>query len=66
MKNCSSVLLIALLLGLPSYAMAYLDPATGSMALQMAVGGLLAGLAVVKMYWRKIRSYFGSEKDGEA
>jgi hypothetical protein len=28
------------------------------MLLQIAVGGLLAGLVTVKMYWRKVRSIF--------
>jgi hypothetical protein len=37
----------------------YLDPATGSMALQIAVGGLLAAMAAVRIYWGKLRSVFG-------
>jgi len=37
----------------------YLDPATGSLALQIATGGLLAAMAAVRIYWGKLRSVFG-------
>ncbi len=49
-----------LLIANPLYA--YLDPGTGSMFLQLLMGGI-AGLVVIgKMYWRKIFS-FGTEKN---
>lgn len=39
-------------------AHAYIDPAAGSLFLQLLLGGV-AGLAVViKMYWRRITSLF--------
>ncbi|MBK7931551.1 MAG: hypothetical protein IPJ98_29970 [Bryobacterales bacterium] len=34
----------------------YLDPTTGSIAYQVAIGGLLAATAAVRMYWGKIRA----------
>jgi len=37
----------------------YLDPATGSIALQVTIGGLLAAVAAVRIYWGKLRSVFG-------
>jgi hypothetical protein len=37
----------------------YLDPATGSIALQVAIGGLLAAMAAVRIYWGKLRSVCG-------
>jgi hypothetical protein len=37
----------------------YLDPATGSIALQVMIGGLLALAAAVRIYWGKLRSVFG-------
>ena len=53
-------LLIAALLAvfaLPAYA--YLDPASGSMLLQMIVGGI-AGLALaIKLFWYRILGFFG-------
>ena len=53
--------LLAMLFVFPQPAMAYLDPVTGSMVWQVAIGGLLAGVAAVRMYWSKIRSLFSRE-----
>jgi hypothetical protein len=40
----------------PSAAQAYIDPGTGSLVIQMIVGGVvLAGFAV-KTFWRNIKS----------
>ena len=53
------VLVVLLISSRPAYA--YLDPAAGSLLLQLAVAGV-AGLAVIaKLYWRKVRSFFGKE-----
>lgn len=42
---------------------AYLDPASGSMFLQLLLGGV-AGLAlVVKLYWHKLLSLLGLAKE---
>jgi len=57
-NHLAAVPLICLLL-VPLPLWAYLDPSSGSIMLQMAVGGLLAALAVVRVYWRKIRSVLG-------
>ncbi len=40
-------------------AHAYLDPGTGSMILQLLLGGV-AGMAVVlKLYWHRVKAMFG-------
>ncbi len=54
-------LVLAFDLNQPAYA--YLDPGTGSIILQLLLGGV-AGLAVVgKLYWQRVREFFGlSEK----
>lgn len=40
-------------------AHAYLDPGTGSMILQLLLGGV-AGMAVVlKLYWHRVKALFG-------
>jgi len=60
---CTTALLLLLFLANPVYA--YLDPGTGSMILQLFLGGL-AGLAVIlKLYWRRILALFGITKDEE-
>ncbi len=39
--------------------LAYMDPGTGSLFLQLLLGGV-AGLAVfVKLFWQRILSFFG-------
>ncbi|HEB88773.1 MAG TPA: hypothetical protein ENI85_04310 [Deltaproteobacteria bacterium] len=40
-------------------AQAYLDPGTGSMILQVILGGV-AGLVVAgKLYWKRVKEFFG-------
>lgn len=53
------------LLVIPAQARAYLDPSSGSMLLQIAVGGILAGLVTLKMYWRKAVSVFRRKPSSE-
>jgi membrane associated rhomboid family serine protease len=33
----------------------YLDPTTGSIAFQAAIGGIVATVAAIRIYWRRIR-----------
>ena len=60
-------ILIVLFLSLiaPSVAFAYLDPGSGSMLLQLVLGGL-AGLAVIaKLYWHRLLALFGMHSQQE-
>lgn len=51
---------------LTSSAHAYLDPGTGSMILQVLLGGV-AGIALAgKLYWHKLRSLIGLGRADEA
>ena len=62
-----SFILIVLFLSLiaPSVAFAYLDPGSGSMLLQLVLGGL-AGLAVIaKLYWHRLLGLFGMHAQQE-
>lgn len=36
---------------------AYLDPGSGSIALQFLLGGLVAVLATVKLYWDRVKAF---------
>ena len=46
----------------PKAAHAYLDPGTGSILLQVLIGGV-AGLGVIaKLYWHRLRSLFSVRK----
>lgn len=44
----------------PTYA--YLDPGSGSMMLQVLLGGLAALVVILKLYWRRFRTLFGIDK----
>lgn len=61
-----STLVLLLLLAFlcrPAPAHAYLDPAAGSLLLQVILGGV-AGLAVLlKLYWQRLRGFLGLAKD---
>ena len=58
-----SVLFLSLIA--PSAAFAYLDPGSGSMLLQLVLGGL-AGLAVIaKLYWHRLLGLFGRNAQQE-
>jgi hypothetical protein len=43
--------------------LAYLDPGTGSMVLQLLIGGLLGGAFVIKHQWKRITNFFSKNKD---
>jgi hypothetical protein len=45
---------------------AYLDPGTGSMLLQVILGGVAAVGVAVKLYWHKLRVAFGMGKKEES
>jgi hypothetical protein len=36
---------------------AYLDPGTGSIALQLVLGVLVAGIATLRLYWQRLKAY---------
>jgi len=49
--------------------LAYLDPGTGSMILQVVLASLLAVAVAFRIFWRKIKSIFRKEttvEDSEA
>ena len=48
-----------LLLFFVTEAQAYLDPGTGSMLLQVVLGGIAAVGVAIKLYWHKLRAAFG-------
>jgi len=37
---------------------AYLDPGTGSMALQLLIAGVVGALATLRLYWARIKAFF--------
>ena len=60
----TSAALVALLASAtPAYA--YLDPGTGSMLLQLLVGGVGGALVVGKLYWARLKAMIMRRKPGE-
>jgi hypothetical protein len=56
--------LLAIALFTPRTAYAYLDPGTGSIVLQAIAGGVAGVLFLLRIYWKKIRSFFGKPPPG--
>lgn len=62
MKSAKHLFFALVVLGLltpgaPAYA--YLDPGTGSMIVQILLGGVAGALVVGKLYWARIQAIFG-------
>jgi hypothetical protein len=60
MRFISVALFVAMVLfvsELSGTAHAYLDPGTGSMALQLILGGIVGGLTLMKLYWRRVKAF---------
>jgi hypothetical protein len=60
------IFISVVLLVLMGDAQAYLDPGTGSMLLQVILGGVAAVGVAVKLYWHKLRVAFGMGKKEES
>ncbi len=46
---------------LPAHA--YLDPASGSLILQLVLGGLAGLVLLIKLYWHKLKDALGLSKE---
>lgn len=62
-RICSKLLLALLLSMTTSPAYAYFDPGTGSVILQLLIGGVGGALVIGKLYWNKILGFFGMRRD---
>ena len=58
-------ILTLMALALPMPALAYLDPGTGSMLLQVILGGIAAVAVAIKLFWYRILAVFGIRKKAE-
>jgi len=43
---------------------AYLDPGTGSFALQLILGGVVAVLATARVYWDRLKNFVQRKQEG--
>jgi len=56
---------VFILLMFPARTHAYIDPGTGSYILQIVIAGIAAGAFAIKMFWRRIRALFSSNRAQE-
>ncbi len=59
------IIITILLLLVFTDAVAYLDPGTGSLLLQVILGGIAAVGVAIKLYWHKLRAALGIAKKEE-
>ncbi len=57
------VFILSLIIVRPTYA--YLDAGTGSMLLQLILGGFAGLLVIIKIYWRNLMALFKSRDEDE-
>jgi len=56
------IIFVAMLFATPRPADAYLDANTGSLLIQLLLGGV-AGIALVgRLYWQRLKSFLGLQK----
>ena len=58
LMEASSVPVIAILTFRHTEGAPYLDAGTGSIIIQALIGGALAALLVLKIYWNKVSTFF--------
>jgi len=64
-KISSRVLITTMFLyiiGVPGDALAYLDPGSGSIILQLLLGGIAGVVMVLKLYWESLVGLFRRKK----
>lgn len=61
---CFLALMLKFIFAPPAYA--YLDPGSGSFIIQMLLAGLMGAALMIKIYWKKIKSFFGGESGEDA
>jgi len=49
----------------PGPVHAYLDPGTGSMAVQLILGGIVGALTFLKLYWRRLKAFVTRRRDDD-
>ena len=64
--NIWRFLIVTLLVLATEPVFAYLDPGTGSMLLQVILGGVAAVAVATKLFWYKIRAAIGLGKKSSA
>jgi hypothetical protein len=59
-KRVLAIWLAVQLVGFSAAAHAYLDPGTGSILVQSFLAGLAGAVAVVSLYWQRVKAFFAN------
>ena len=68
MRVINAALFVALFLLLSDRSgpvQAYLDPGTGSMVIQVVLGGIVGGLTLLRLYWRRVKALFSRRQQDD-
>jgi hypothetical protein len=65
-RRMALTLFVLALLAMHADALAYIDPAAGSLILQALLGGVAGILVVTKLYYRKLMTLLGRRPRGES
>jgi hypothetical protein len=57
---------LIILLSAPQKPLAYLDPGSGSIIIQLILAGLLGFGVFVRLQWKRIKSFFTRETDSKS
>ena len=63
--NASWLPVVGILVVSPTDALAYIDPTSGSLLVQLLLGGLAGIVVIIKLYWKKLTGKFkkGSKEE---
>lgn len=56
----TTAVLVGSISGSPAYA--YLDPGTGSMLVQLLLGGVAGAVVILKLYWQRVKDFVSFRK----
>ena len=62
-KTYAAVLALIVFLAGTQPAYAYLDPGSGSMMVQLLLGGVAGGVVLVRLYWGRLLTRLGLRRD---
>lgn len=63
MTKTISLLALIVLLATAAPAYAYLDPGSGSMMVQLLLGGVAGAVVIVRLYWARLLTILGLRRD---
>jgi hypothetical protein len=63
MNNNIAILVLIVFLAGTAPAYAYLDPGSGSMMVQLLLGGVAGAVVLVRLYWARLLTLLGLRRD---